>query len=207
MLARRVNLYGILTLPAPYFPFAMLGMDLLNGGPGVVLRSFTGMVAAHAYYFIAVVRPLFTLLAQHVLARTSSEHVADSLLRSQIYPRQNNNRLPPLLSSLLSPPQFLINTLGNGPAVPSSFSGAAMAGAGGTASYRTAFGTAFRPAAGGRTLGGTPGAGAAAAAGSRAGQAQAPSAQAGRGAPGASGVREERTATHRWGSGQRLGTD
>ena len=188
----------------------MLGMDLLNGGPSVVLRSFTGMVAAHAYYFIAVVRRLFALLARRILARTSSEHVTDSLLRSQIYPRQNNNRLPPLLSSLLSPPQFLINTLGNGPAVPSSFSGAATAGAagaGGTASYRTAFGTAFRPATGGRTLGGTPGAGAAAAAGSRAGQEQAPSAQAGRGAPGASGVREERTATHRWGSGQRLGTD
>ncbi|KPV75039.1 uncharacterized protein RHOBADRAFT_6599, partial [Rhodotorula graminis WP1] len=53
----QVNLYGILTLPAPYFPFAMLGMDLLQGGPGAVLRSFTGMVAAHAYYFIAVVRP------------------------------------------------------------------------------------------------------------------------------------------------------
>lgn len=52
---RRVNLYGILTLPAPYFPFAMLGMDLLNGGPGAVLCSFTGMVAAHAYYFLAVV--------------------------------------------------------------------------------------------------------------------------------------------------------
>ncbi|GAA5843630.1 hypothetical protein JCM9279_000813 [Rhodotorula babjevae] len=180
----QVNLYGILTLPAPYFPFAMLGMDLLNGGPSVVLRSFTGMVAAHAYYFIAV-----------------------------IYPRQNNNQLPALLSSLLTPPQFLINTLGNGPAVPSSFSGAAGAAAGGgAASYRTAFGTAFRPAAGGRTLGGTPGAGAGAAGGAAAARAggaqqqQAPSAAAGRGAPGTS-ARDERTATHRWGSGQRLGTD
>lgn len=52
----RVNLYGIITIPAPYFPFAMLGMDLLNGGPGAVLRSFTGMVAAHAYYFLSTVR-------------------------------------------------------------------------------------------------------------------------------------------------------
>ncbi|KWU42022.1 Der1-like protein, partial [Rhodotorula sp. JG-1b] len=50
-LLRRVNLYGLITVPAPYFPFAMLGFDLLNGGPGAVLRSFTGMVAAHAYYY------------------------------------------------------------------------------------------------------------------------------------------------------------
>ena len=35
----------------------MLGFDLLNGGPGAVLRSFTGMVAAHAYYYLSVVRP------------------------------------------------------------------------------------------------------------------------------------------------------
>lgn len=52
---RRVNLYGLITVPAPYFPFAMLGFDLLNGGPGAVLRSFTGMVAAHAYYYLSVV--------------------------------------------------------------------------------------------------------------------------------------------------------
>ncbi|TNY23589.1 Der1-like family-domain-containing protein [Rhodotorula diobovata] len=174
----QVNLYGILTLPAPYFPWAMLAMDLLQGGPGAALRSFTGMVAAHAYFFAAV-----------------------------IYPRQNNNRLPALVSSLLSPPQLLINALGNGAAVPSSFAASSPSG---TSSYRTAFGTAFRPSAagaGGRTLGGAPGGG-----------GGGPAAPAGRGAAGSStavrgagaaggGAGGERTAQHRWGSGQRLGSD
>ncbi|BGP40538.1 hypothetical protein JCM10449v2_004500 [Rhodotorula kratochvilovae] len=152
----QVNLYGLLTLPAPYFPFAMLGMDLLQGGPGAALRSFTGMVAAHAWWFLAV-----------------------------IYPRQNGGSSPALLRALLAPPQALINLLGNGPAVPSSFAGSGSAGAGG---YRVGGGTAFRPAAG------APGAAAAA---------------AGRGVAGATGARAggERTATHRWGSGHRLGSD
>ncbi|BGP48656.1 hypothetical protein JCM10450v2_004532 [Rhodotorula kratochvilovae] len=157
----QVNLYGLLTLPAPYFPFAMLGMDLLQGGPGAALRSFTGMVAAHAWWFLAV------------------------QVRRQIYPRQNGGSSPALLRALLAPPQALINLLGNGPAVPSSFAGSGSAGAGG---YRVGGGTAFRPAAG------APGAAAAA---------------AGRGVAGATGARAggERTATHRWGSGHRLGSD
>ncbi|GAA6005995.1 Dfm1p [Rhodotorula paludigena] len=170
----QVNLYGILTLPAPYFPFAMLGMDLLNGGPGAVLCSFTGMVAAHAYYFLAV-----------------------------IYPRQNNNTLPPLLRSFLTPPQFLTNLVGNGPTVPPSFgtgnrafSGAGhTTGGGGGGGFRSAFGTAFR--------GGSATAPSAAAA-----AAQAPTAQAGRGAAGATGVNSGTgQAQHRWGRGNRLGSD
>lgn len=40
----------------------MLGMDLLNGGPQAVLVSFTGMVAAHAYYYLSVVRAPTTSL-------------------------------------------------------------------------------------------------------------------------------------------------
>ncbi|GAA6048590.1 hypothetical protein JCM3770_002044 [Rhodotorula araucariae] len=152
----QVNLYGILTLPAPYFPFAMLGMDLLQGGPGAALRSFTGMVAAHAYYFLAV-----------------------------IYPRQNGGRSPALVRALLAPPQALINLVGNGPAVPSSFA-AGRATTGGAGGYRLAGGTAFRPATA------PAGPGAAAGATGRA------SGVAGAG---------ERTAQHRWGSGRRLGTD
>ncbi|GAA5967546.1 hypothetical protein JCM11641_005690 [Rhodosporidiobolus odoratus] len=90
----RVSLYGILTIPAVYFPFALLGMDLLNGGPPAVLVSVTGIVAAHAYWFI-----------------------------SNILPRQNGGRQNPLLASLLTPPDFLVRQLGNGAAAPSSRSG------------------------------------------------------------------------------------
>ncbi|GAA5908190.1 hypothetical protein JCM6882_005968 [Rhodosporidiobolus microsporus] len=87
----RVSLYGIVNIPAPYFSFAMLGMDLLNGGPPAVLVSFTGMVAAHAYYFL-----------------------------STILPRQNGGRQSPLIASLLTPPAFLVRHLGNGAAAPPS---------------------------------------------------------------------------------------
>ncbi|GAA6043468.1 hypothetical protein JCM8097_000726 [Rhodosporidiobolus ruineniae] len=92
----RVSLYGIINIPAPYFPFAMLGMDLLNGGPPAVLQSFTGMAAAHAYYFLSV-----------------------------ILPRQNGGRLPPWLQSLLTPPALLSRYLDptgtNGAGTTSSF--------------------------------------------------------------------------------------
>ncbi|GAA5862911.1 hypothetical protein JCM8547_003618 [Rhodosporidiobolus lusitaniae] len=84
----RVSLYGIVNIPAPYFPFAMLAMDLLNGGPPAVLVSFTGMVAAHAYYFLSV-----------------------------ILPRQNGGRQNPLVQSLLTPPAFLTRLL-DAPSAP-----------------------------------------------------------------------------------------
>ncbi|GAA5999687.1 hypothetical protein JCM10207_005869 [Rhodosporidiobolus poonsookiae] len=174
----QVSLYGIITIPAVFFPFAMLGMDLLNGGPGAVLVSFTGMVAAHLYYFLSVVLP-----------------------------RQSGGRPPALVASLLSPPQFLVNTLGNGAGAPSSFaSGASGSTPGGAAgrSYSTGFGTAWRAVTGGgggggRTLGGAPG--------SRAGSVggQAPTAPAGGSGTGSSAVRQ---AEHRWvGRGQRLGSE
>lgn len=172
----------------------MLGMDLLNGGPGAVLCSFTGMVAAHAYYFLAVV--CFTCPPK-LREVNSPEEIP------QIYPRQNNNTLPPLLRSFLTPPQFLINLVGNGPTVPPSFgagnrafSGAGhTTGGGGGGGFRSAFGTAFR--------GGSATAPSAAAA-----AAQAPTAQAGRGAAGATGVNSGTgQAQHRWGRGNRLGSD
>ncbi|BGO91892.1 hypothetical protein NBRC10512_007683 [Rhodotorula toruloides] len=156
--ANQVNLYGIITIPAPYFPFAMLGMDLLNGGPSAVLRSFTGMVAAHAYYFLSV-----------------------------IYPRQNGGRQPALVRSLLTPPQTLINLLGNGPLVPSSYA-APGSSTGGSGSYRLGGGTAYRPADGA--------AGAAARARTTTGGAPA---------GGSSTATREQQAQHRWGRGTRLG--
>ncbi|POY75076.1 hypothetical protein BMF94_1705 [Rhodotorula taiwanensis] len=182
---RQVNLYGLINVPAPYFPFAMLGFDLLNGGPGAVLRSLTGLVAAHAYYYIAV-----------------------------IWPNGGGSNPPAFLRSLLAPPQLLINLLGNGPAVPSSFAGGSAAGGGGGAtaagrSWSTGFGTVFRPRAGGSTggqrLGGTA---SGASTATTAPAARAPSTAAtSTGVNAAGRAAEERQAQHRWGRGQRLGTD
>ncbi|BGP55890.1 hypothetical protein JCM8202_002679 [Rhodotorula sphaerocarpa] len=180
---RQVNLYGLITVPALYFPFFMLGMDLLNGGPQAVLVSFTGMVAAHAYYYLSVIWP-------------------------------NSGSPPPAsLRSLLAPPQLLINLLGNGPAVPSSF--AASSGAGGARGWSAGFGRGAAAsggggAAAGRRLGGTGatggGSGArAAGAGGRTASASATTSATGAGA--AARAAEERQAQHRWGRGQRLGSD
>ncbi|GAA5970471.1 hypothetical protein JCM21900_003139 [Sporobolomyces salmonicolor] len=158
-----VSLYGLITVPAPYFSFALLGVDLLNGGPRAMLVSFTGMVAAHAYHWLSVV-----------------------------YPRQHPSARP---FSVLSPPQVLINLLGNGPSVPSSFS-APSAASGAPSTYRTSFGTAFRPAsAGGQRLGGGGGE---SPAGSATGTSSA-TAAAGRARA------EPQQAQHRWGRGNRLG--
>lgn len=51
----------------------MLAMDLLQGGPGAALRSFTGMVAAHAYFFAAVVRLNLSPLVPLPLSRARLE--------------------------------------------------------------------------------------------------------------------------------------
>ncbi|SGY21890.1 BQ5605_C016g08289 [Microbotryum silenes-dioicae] len=51
----RVSLFGIINLPAPYFPFALILLDLVQAGPSLAIQSATGVVAAHAYYFLAVV--------------------------------------------------------------------------------------------------------------------------------------------------------
>ncbi|BGP16739.1 hypothetical protein JCM10213_009156 [Rhodosporidiobolus nylandii] len=157
----RVSLYGILTLPAVYFPFALLGMDLLNGGPMAVVTSATGIVAAHAYYFLSV-----------------------------ILPRQNGGRQNPTVASLLNPPAFLIGQLGNGAAAPPSHA------------------SGFRSFGGGQRLGGSSG-------GSRlgglfgggSGESSAPTASAGSGRAGSSGVRQagEQSGGHSWGRGNRLG--
>ncbi|KAI5476181.1 hypothetical protein MNV49_000342 [Pseudohyphozyma bogoriensis] len=53
----KVSLFGLITMPAPYFPFALLGIDLVKGGPGAALFGFTGVAAAHVYYFLAEIYP------------------------------------------------------------------------------------------------------------------------------------------------------
>ncbi|SCV72052.1 BQ2448_4746 [Microbotryum intermedium] len=52
----QVSLFGIINLPAPYFPFALILLDLVQAGPSLAIQSATGVVAAHVYYFLTVVR-------------------------------------------------------------------------------------------------------------------------------------------------------
>ncbi|KAL8277549.1 hypothetical protein RQP46_009981 [Phenoliferia psychrophenolica] len=53
----QVSLFGLINMPAPYFPFALLGIDLVKGGPSYALQSFTGLAAAHAWYFLSTIYP------------------------------------------------------------------------------------------------------------------------------------------------------
>lgn len=42
-------------MPAPYFPFALLAIDLVKAGPGLAIQSFTGIAAAHLWFFLTTV--------------------------------------------------------------------------------------------------------------------------------------------------------
>lgn len=53
----RVSLFGLVTIPAPYLPYAYLGLDLIRGGPGLAIQSATGIVAGHAWYFVNDILP------------------------------------------------------------------------------------------------------------------------------------------------------
>ena len=39
-------------MSAPYFPFALVAIDLLTKGPPSAIQSFTGIASAHLYYFL-----------------------------------------------------------------------------------------------------------------------------------------------------------
>jgi len=47
-----MSIFGLITIKALYFPFALLGMDLLNGGPAAAIVSLTGIVAGHVWYML-----------------------------------------------------------------------------------------------------------------------------------------------------------
>lgn len=177
-----VSLFGLINMKAPYFPFALIGMELIQGGPMPAIRAFTGLACAHLYYFLTSVRTSPFVLILCMTHQTS-------MMKLQVYPAQNGGT--PL--SFLSTPSFLIDYLGNGNA-PTPPPGAA-----GTAStYRTSGGHAFR--ASGNALGSASNTGA------LRGGPRAPVAPAG-GTVGESGTtaRESGAARYRWGSGNRLG--
>ncbi|KAJ3714445.1 Der1-like family-domain-containing protein [Lentinula raphanica] len=47
----QTSLYGLITIPVKYFPFALLGMDLLNGGPGAAATALPGAVIGHLWWW------------------------------------------------------------------------------------------------------------------------------------------------------------
>jgi hypothetical protein len=57
-------------MKAPYFPFALVGLELIQGGPIAALRAFTGLACAHLYYFLTTVR---YFLFHHLPRRPSAE--------------------------------------------------------------------------------------------------------------------------------------
>ncbi|GAA5846314.1 hypothetical protein JCM3766R1_002206 [Sporobolomyces carnicolor] len=116
----RVSLYGLLTIPAPYFSLALLGMDLLNGGTPAVLVSLTGMASAHAYYYLSVVY--------------ANKYPSSTLPRQILRP-------PQFLINLLGNGAGVAPS-SSGPGAPSTSSGSTTASGG----YSTGFGTAYRPA-------------------------------------------------------------
>lgn len=48
----QVSLMGVLTVQAKYLPYANLAMDLLTGGPALMIQSATGIVAAFLWTYV-----------------------------------------------------------------------------------------------------------------------------------------------------------
>ena len=46
----QTSLYGLITIPIKYFPYALLGMDLLMGGPGAAAQAIPGAVVGHLWW-------------------------------------------------------------------------------------------------------------------------------------------------------------
>lgn len=114
----------MVTVPAPYLPYAYLALDLIRGGPPLAIQSATGLVSAHCYYFLKDVLP----------AAASGG---------------GSGRPRPFLSTLVQPPIFLQKLLPDSqdPALEGQ---RPLTGNGGT-SRTTGFGTAYAPA--GRSFG------------------------------------------------------
>ena len=193
-----VSLFGIVNVPAPWFSFAMLAIDTLNGGQRALVASATGLVAGHAYYFLT-----------EVSAPTSSLLPSPSLFSVltllppclyQILPTQSGRPA----FGFLSPPAFLVRQLGQG--IPPADAGRTGAGSSSsdTGVYRAGGGWGIRPS--GNRLGATP-ANRAPAAGAGAGAAAEARAAGGRGEGSTAREGGAGGATYRWGAGQRLGED
>ncbi|KAJ4467016.1 Der1-like family-domain-containing protein [Lentinula aciculospora] len=47
----QTSLYGLISIPVKYFPFALLGMDLLSGGPRAAAVALPGAVVGHLWWW------------------------------------------------------------------------------------------------------------------------------------------------------------
>jgi Derlin-2/3 len=52
-----MNLYGFITIPAKYLSYALLLLDLLQGGVPVVMEGLTGIISAHLFHYLSEVYP------------------------------------------------------------------------------------------------------------------------------------------------------
>lgn len=92
---QQVSLFGLINMKAVYFPFALIGIDLVSKGPQAALQAFTGLVSAHIYWFL-----------------------------TSVYPSQNGGRQLSFLSTPQFLINYLGNGIIAPPAPPSSFSAA-----------------------------------------------------------------------------------
>ncbi|EPQ29804.1 uncharacterized protein PFL1_02477 [Pseudozyma flocculosa PF-1] len=53
----RVSFFGFITIPAPWLPYAYLFLDLVRGGPSLMIQSGTGIISAHLYWLLAEIWP------------------------------------------------------------------------------------------------------------------------------------------------------
>ena len=49
--ATPISLFGLITLPVAYFPYALIVLDLLMGGPKAAASSVTGAVIGHIWWW------------------------------------------------------------------------------------------------------------------------------------------------------------
>lgn len=47
----QTSLFGLITLPVAYFPYALIFLDLLMGGPAAAAASITGAVIGHVWWW------------------------------------------------------------------------------------------------------------------------------------------------------------
>ncbi|GHJ90234.1 hypothetical protein NliqN6_6636 [Naganishia liquefaciens] len=48
----KISLFGLLTIPVPYYPASLIVLDLVLGGPGKGIAGAIGMFAGHTWWFL-----------------------------------------------------------------------------------------------------------------------------------------------------------
>jgi len=47
-----MSLYGFVTIPSKYLSYALLVMDLVQGGPSAAMEGLTGIISAHVFHYL-----------------------------------------------------------------------------------------------------------------------------------------------------------